>query len=177
MRSDILLGCALVLPLASGFSFAPSIGIRSQSTAHRTRGVGASRMVATPLDIPRSVVKIPDYTGWNDLSKPPPFSLKDISEVRTFARRTCTEISRVACCSRPSANRFWVKDGAGVVLGAVWTSPCETGALRQACETMVRNWGWVYLWAVPTDIPTPMLHSDGARRLSGESRQDRGWFG
>jgi len=93
MRSAVLLGCALVLPLASGFSVAPSMGIRSQSTAHRTRRVGASRMVATPLDTARTVVKIPDYTGWNDLSKPPPFTLKDISEVREFARSTCPVIS------------------------------------------------------------------------------------
>jgi hypothetical protein len=81
--------------------------------------VGASRMVATPLDIPRSVVKIPDYTGWNDLSKPPPFSLKDISEVRTFARRTCPEIScrlLLQAFSEPllGERRRWCSAGCGL---------------------------------------------------------------
>jgi len=35
-------------------------------------------MVATPLEQPK--VKIPDYTGWTDLSQAPPFSLKDMQQ-------------------------------------------------------------------------------------------------
>lgn len=67
-----ILGCALALPLASGFGMSPSMGLgmRSTATAHRPlRGVGAPRMVATPLEAPTRSVTLPDYTGWTDLSQ------------------------------------------------------------------------------------------------------------
>merc|ERR1719199_324372 len=74
-------GCAAGLPLAAGFGSAPPMGslMRSRPVSHRPmRRASPTTMVATPLEQPK--VKIPDYTGWTDLSQAPPFSLKDMQQ-------------------------------------------------------------------------------------------------
>ena len=63
-------GCAAGLPLAAGFGSAPPMGslMRSRPVSHRPmRRASPTTMVATPLEQPK--VKIPDYTGWTDLSQ------------------------------------------------------------------------------------------------------------
>ena len=71
---NLLACCFVALPLASGFSTAPSMGVGMRSRASASgplRQAGTLRMVAKPSLSTKasSTVEIPDYTGWTDLSQ------------------------------------------------------------------------------------------------------------